>query len=128
MKSVLGFVVLAAVSFVCGGLGEKKEVTTFREVKQEYAKSADAARGKFDGKELTILGEVMYRSEVNPSIRVGSSTDSDISGDVPDIECVFDESDVLFKNVSEKQTIKIKGVLKVTDSGMEMKPCKFVPF
>jgi hypothetical protein len=96
-------------------------------VKQEYVKSKDDARKKYEGKELTILGTVTYRSPVKPTIRVGSNTDSDIQGTMPDIECVFEESDPLFKNTKDNQTIKIKGTLKFTESGIEMKPCKFIP-
>jgi transketolase len=79
-----------------------------------------------DGKDLTILGKVTYRSQVNPTIRIGDSGNTDIT--VPDIECHFEESDVLFKNVTDDQVIKVKGVLKFTSSGMEIKPCKFVTF
>ncbi len=128
MKNLLAFAVLAAVSLACGGLNQKEEVTAIREVKQEYAKSVEDAQKKYDGKDLTILGEVMYKSTVDPSIRMGTSTDSDIPITVPDVECVFEESDVLFKDVTENQTIKVKGILKVSDSGMQIKPCKFVPF
>jgi hypothetical protein len=69
----------------------------------------------------------MFRSPVNPSIRLGTSTDPE-THTVPDIDCQYDASDALFKNVKEDQIIQIKGVLKFTDLGMEMKPCKFVPF
>jgi len=130
MKNILGFVVLAVMCLTaCGGLtGKKDELTDISEVKKEYMKSKDEARKKYDGKELTVLGTVIYRSAVNPSIRVGMSSDSEIPVTIPDIECQYEESDPLFKNVSEKQTIKVKGRLRFTDSGMEMKPCKFVPF
>jgi len=127
MRNLIAVAVLLAVSLSCG-LGAKEEVTDISEVKREYHKSPESAREKFNGKELTILGNVTYRSTVSPSIRIGSSTDSDIPITVPDVECIYDESDVLFRDVTENQLIKIKGVLKFTDSGIEMKPCKFVPF
>ena len=47
---------------------------------------------------------------------------------VPDIECHFDESDVLFKDVTEDKIIKVNAILKFTGTGVEIKPCKFVPF
>jgi hypothetical protein len=108
-------------------MGKTDQLTDITEVKKEYQKSKDDARKKYDGKELTVLGTVMYRSAVNPTLRIGSRTNPELNT-VPDVECQYDESDALFKNVSENQTIKVKGTLKVTDSGMEMKPCKFVPF
>ena len=130
MKKSLGFAVLVVMCLTaCSGLMGKKtdELTDISEVKKEYLKSKDEARKKYDGKELTVLGTVMYRSAVNPTIRIGSPTNPELNT-VPDIECQYEESDVLFKNVSENQTLKVKGILKVTDSGLEMKPCKFVPF
>ena len=129
MKDILGFAAVVVMCLTaCGGLGGKKEeLTDVSEVKREYLKSPEEARKKYDGKELTVLGTVMYRSAVNPSIRIGLSGDAELVT-VPDIDCQYDESDPLFKNVSEKQTIKVKGVLKFTASGMEMKQCKFVPF
>ncbi|HEX8748673.1 MAG TPA: hypothetical protein VF717_15990 [Pyrinomonadaceae bacterium] len=129
MKKILGLAVLAAMCLTgCGALGGKTdELTDINEVKKEYKKSPDEARKKYDGKELTVLGKVAYRSTVNPTIRVGTSSDPELSG-VPDIECHYDQSDPLFKNVTDNQVIKVKGVLKITASGMEMKPCKFVPF
>lgn len=108
-------------------MGKNDQLTDISEVKKEYQKSKDDARKKYDGKELTVLGTVMYRSAVNPTLRIGSPTNPELNT-VPDVECHYDESDALFKNVSENQTIKVKGTLKVTDSGMEMKPCKSVPF
>lgn len=127
MKNLVAIAVMLAVALACG-LGAKEEVTDISEVRREYQQSAESAREKFEGKELIILGNVTYRSTVNPGIRVGSSSNSDIPITVPDIECIYEESDVLFKDVTENQLIKIKGVLKITDSGIEMKPCKFVPF
>ena len=129
MKRNLGLAVLVVLFLTaCGVIGGKKdELTDITEVKQEYKKSKDEARKKYEGKELTVLGTVMYRSADNPSIRIGLSGDAELVT-VPDIDCQYDESDPLFKNVSEKQIIKVKGVLKFTASGMEMKPCKFVPF
>ena len=127
MKHILVLALLAAVCLACGVLGEKKdELTDISEIKREYAKSKDDAQKKYDGKDLTILGKVTYRSQVNPTIRIGDSGNTDIT--VPDIECHFEESDVLFKNVTDDQVIKVKGVLKFTSSGMEIKPCKFVTF
>lgn len=130
MKKYLGLAVLICMCLTaCSGLMGKKtdELTDISEVKKEYQKSKDEARKKYDGKELTVLGTVMYRSAVNPTVRIGSRTNPELNT-VPDVECHYEESDALFKNVSENQTIKVKGALKVTDSGMEMKPCKFVPF
>lgn len=128
MKTILATGILLISILGCSVLGEKKpEITTIREIKTEYQKSEDTARQKFGGKELTILGNVTYRSEVNPTIRVGSTTDSDIPITVPDIDCHFEESDPLFKNVAQDDLIKVRGVLKFTDSGMEINPCKFVP-
>lgn len=127
MKNILVLVLLATVCLACGVLGEKKdELTDISEIKREYAKSKDEAQKNYDGKELTILGKVSYRSQVNPTIRIGDSANSDIT--IPDVECHHEESDVLFKNVTDNQVIKVKGVLKFTASGMEMKPCKFVTF
>ena len=127
MKNILVLALLAMVCLACGVLGEKKdELTDISEIRREYAKSKDEAQKKYDGKELTILGKVSYRSQVNPTIRIGDSANTDIT--VPDIECHFEESDVLFKNVTGGQIIKVKGVLKFTGSGMEIKPCKFVTF
>jgi hypothetical protein len=127
VKSILVLTLLATVCLACGILGEKKdELTDVSEIKREYAKSKDEAQRKYDGKELTILGKVSYRSEVNPTIRIGDSANTDIT--IPDIECHFAESDVLFKNVTDNQIIKVKGVLRFTSSGMEIKPCKFVTF
>lgn len=127
MKNILVLALLAAVCLACGVLGGKKdELTDISEIKREYAKSKDDAQKKYDGKDLTILGKVTYRSQVNPTIRIGDSGNTDIT--VPDIECHFEESDVLFKNVTDDQIIKVKGVLKFTASGMEIKPCKFVTF
>ena len=96
-------------------------------MKRAYLKSPDEARKKYDGKELTVLGTVMYRSAVKPSITIGTGADAELLT-VPNIDCQFEEQDPLFKSVSEKDIIKIKGTLKFTASGMEMKPCKFVPF
>ena len=122
MKKTLGLAILAVMYLTgCGILGEKKdELTTDSEIKTEYSKSKDNAKKKYEGKELTILSKVYYRSPVKPSITIG---DSELK-----IECQFEESDPLFKNVSENQVIKVKGVLKFTSSGVEIKPCKFVPF
>jgi len=122
MKKTLGLAILAVMSLTaCGMLGEKRdELTDVSEIKKEYSKSKDDAKKKYEGKELTILSKVYYRSPVKPSITLG---DSEMK-----IDCQFEESDPLFKNVSDDQLIKVKGVLKFTDSGMEIKPCKFVPF
>src|SRR5882724_8917996 len=99
MKRNFGLVVLVVLFFTaCGVIGGKKdEVTDISEVKQEYKKSKDEASKKYEGKELTVLGTVMYRSAVNPSIRIGLSGDAELAT-VPDIDCQYDESDPLFKN------------------------------
>jgi hypothetical protein len=122
MKKALGLAILAVMCLTgCGIFGEKRaELTDVSEIQKEYAKSKDDAKKKYDGKELTILSKVYYRSPVKPSITLG---DPELR-----IECQFEESDPLFKKVSEDQLIKVKGVLKFTDSGAEIKPCKFVPF
>ena len=122
MKKTLGLAVLAIMFLsACGVFGEKKdELTTDSEIKSEYSKSKEEAKKKYDGKELTILSKVTYRSPVRPTITIG---DSDLK-----IDCTFEASDPLFKTVSVGQPIKIKGVLKFTDSGIEVQPCKFVPF
>ena len=127
MKNILVLALLLAVCLACGVLGGKKqELTDISEIKREYGKSKDAAQKKYDGKDLIILGKVTYRSEVNPTVRIGNSDNADFT--VPDIECHFEESDVLFKNVTQDKIIKVKGVLKFTETGMELKPCTFVPF
>jgi hypothetical protein len=121
MKKTLGLAILAVMCLAgCGVFGEKRnELTDISEITTEYTKSKDDAKKKYDGKELTILSKVYYRSPVKPSITLG---DPDLK-----IECEFEESDALFKNVSENQVIKVKGVLKFTESGAEIKPCKLVP-
>jgi hypothetical protein len=129
MKRILGFAILGVMCLTaCGVLGGKKdELTDVSEVKRAYLKSPDEARKKYDGKELTVLGTVMFRSPVNPSLTLGTGTDAELLT-VPNIDCQFDKSDVLFKGVKNNDIIKIKGTLKFTASGMEMNPCKFVPF
>ena len=129
MKTILCFAILGVMCLTaCGVLGGKKdELTDITEVKKAYLKSKEEARKKYDGKELTVLGTVTYRSPVNSTITIGTSGDAELLT-VPNIDCQFEESDPLFKNVSDKDIIKVKGILKFTASGMEMKPCKFVPF
>ena len=130
MKRHVGFFLLLLMFLIaCANFGRKSdEITDISEIKKEYHKSQDDARKKYDGKELTVLGTVTYRSSINPTIKIGSTTDSDIPMTVPDLECHFEESDVLFKNVTDKQIIKVKGIVKFTASGIEMRPCKFVAF
>lgn len=129
MKTILDLAILGVLCLTaCGVLGGKKdELTDITEVKRAYLKSPDDARKKYDGKELTVLGTVAYRSPVNPSLKIGTGTDAELLT-VPNIDCQFEESDVLFKRVKDNDIIKVKGTLKFTASGMEMKPCKFVPF
>jgi hypothetical protein len=128
MRKILGLTIFAVIfTASCSVLGEKKDdLTDIGEIKREYKKSADEARKKFEGKELTVLGTVIYRSESISRLKLGTRADSSLS-DTPDINCFFDESDVMFKNVEENDTVKIKGSLKITDSEIEMKPCKFAP-
>src|SRR6266487_4529082 len=103
MKTILGFAILGVMCLTaCGVLGGKKdELTDVSEVKKAYLKSPDEARKKYDGKELTVLGAVMYRSLVNPTISIGTGGDAELLT-VPNIDCQFEESDVLFKNVKDK--------------------------
>ena len=80
MKNILVLALLAMVCLACGVLGEKKdELTDISEIKRAYAKSKDEAQKKYDGKELTILGKVSYRSQVNPTIRIGTSRTTVVS-------------------------------------------------
>ena len=102
-----------------GGGGTGSQITSGDEIQSEYSKSKDEAKKKYDGKELTILSKVSYRSTSRPSLKLG--------GAQPEIECFFEENDPQFKNVSVDQTIKVKGVVKFTDSVIEIKPCKIAP-
>lgn len=102
-----------------GGGGTGSQITSADEIQSEYSKSKDEAKKKYDGKELTILSKVSYRSTSRPALTLG--------GAQPVIECFFEENDPQFKNVSVDQTIKVKGVVKFTDSVIEIKPCKIAP-
>lgn len=127
MKYMIGLVFVAGLLLSgcgAGGTGSNtgtggSQTISSNEIQSEYAKSKDEAKKKYDGKELTILSKVAYRSTSRPSLKLG--------GAQPEIECFFEENDPQFKSVAVDQTIKVKGTVKFTDSVIEIKPCKIAP-
>ena len=132
MKKILVLTVLALSSLTaCAGLGTSKDETIdVGQLQREYMKSKADTRTKYNGKEVTILGAVLSQNvyEDKAYVHIGSQTDSELAG-ARDVSCEVDKEDLkLFSGIREKQAIKVKGTLSVTDNEMALKNCKQVPF
>jgi hypothetical protein len=131
MKKTLVSLVLTALCLTgCQLLGGKRDETIdVGPLQREYKKSKEETRAKYNGKDATILGAVLSAQVLGDTahIRVGSQTDSELIG-AESVKCVVDKQDLgTVSDVKEKQAIRVKGILFVDESGMELKSCKRIP-
>ena len=128
--SVLALTAVVMCLLACGGFGAKKnETLSDSELQREFKKSWQETQTKYNGKEVIVLGSVASVSVFNDSatIHLATRTDSDLSG-TTDITCEVDKADLhLFGNVKENDTIRVKGMMSVTESSMTLRFCKWIP-
>jgi hypothetical protein len=114
----------------CQMLNPKKDdYVDIATIQKDYMDSKEAARTKYDGKQVLTMGTVRTASpdEDAPRFRLYDQTRSELIS-ATELTCVVDKSDAaLFSQVKEKELLKVKGTLSVRDDTLELRSCKRVP-
>lgn len=133
MKKHIVFLAMLCFMSACGGTGTgtapaKTDPISVSQIGREYKDNEQAARTKYDGKEVTVRGHslvapIMPTSATDEGLIALSEKDGD---PLVKIVCHFKQSDEAgFKQITGDQFFVVKGTFQGAD-GPNIKNCKFV--
>lgn len=142
-NTILGATLIGVCLLACQYLGGNKEannearndagltVLNVNDLNDQHKKDKEALRGKYDGKEVIVMGRAV--DDFNPNhvyFEIGDKTltislQADSSKETwVGVDCKVDAANKeKFAGINEDDVFAVKGIFHLTQGGMEVSPC-----